>query len=110
MGEGREVSRGSDRTLRRDHGVDVRVQEGDERLERGAPDARVPFREAVRPEKHQRADGLLGNRLADAGRVTPDEVALQLGELPVRDDDVGELPEAGRHAVDDAVLRQRRGR
>jgi hypothetical protein len=37
--------------------------------------------------------------------VTPHEIQLELPELLPRDDDVGELPETRRDAVDDTVLR-----
>ncbi len=45
-----------------------------------------------------------GKRRARAGRVAPDEVELERAELLPRDDDVGELPEPRRDAVDDPVL------
>ena len=42
-----------------------------------------------------------------AGRVTPHEVELERSELLPRNDDVGEVPEPGRDAVDDLVLGDR---
>ena len=44
-------------------------------------------------------------RGAGPRRVAPHEVELQLPELRVRNDDVRELAEARRDAVDDPVLR-----
>ena len=68
------------------------------------PDAGVALREAVRTQEHERADGRRREGGARARRVAPHEVELQLAELRVRNDDVGELAEARRHAVDDPVL------
>ncbi len=80
-------------------------------MSRVEPEDVVRVRRAV--EKERQADLLTGLDLrpglhpfairADAGRVAAHEVHLQLGELVVRNGDVGELAEAGGDAVDHAT-------
>ena len=74
--------------------------------------ARVALRDDVRAKQHHRAHFALGQQIADARRVAPNEIDLQLGEPIRRDRDVGQLAEAGRHAVRDraAARRARRRR
>src|SRR5205814_9553136 len=61
---------------------------------RGAP------RERRGEQEHDGANLLLGEGRADAARMAQDEVPLELRALGGRDDDVLELADAGRDAVD----------
>ena len=57
----------------------------------------------VDPPRHRAADVLLRRRVADAGRVVVDEVALEVLDLLVGQDDLGELPDPRVDAVHDLV-------
>ena len=105
--ERREISRGADRALLGNDGVNSLREAREEKLQRLPADAGKPFREAVRAQQHDRPNGGRGKRRARAGRVAPHEVELERSELLPRDDDVGELPEPRRDAVDDPVLGDR---
>ena len=105
MRERREIARGADRALARDHRNDV-AREHRCRAGRPSPAAR----------RRRRAPRLASfsaiisrtiagaHRLADAGRVREHEVALQRRELVGGDAHVRELAEAGVDAVDRLAL------
>ena len=79
--ERREVSGGSDRPLLGNDGKDVGREQRQERLDRRQADSGMSFCKRVRAEGDHRPDGFRRQRLPDAGRMAPDEIALQLGEL-----------------------------
>ena len=107
MRERREVSRGADRTLLGNDGMDSLREAREEKLEGLPADAGETLREAVRAQEHDRPNGRSGKRRARPGRVAAYEVQLKRAELLPRNDDVGELPETRRDAVDDPVVRDR---
>ena len=78
--ERREVAAGADRSAARHDRVDARVERVDQPVERRAPDAGVALREHVGAQRHHRAHRARRQRLADAGRVAAQQVALQLAE------------------------------
>jgi len=108
VGERRQVAAGPDRSLRWDHGQDVSIEQRDELLERLEPDAREALRQHVRAQQHERPRLGRSERRADARGVRAHQVHLQLAQPIVRDADVGEVAEAGRHAVDDVAARNGR--
>ncbi len=55
--EGRQVSARADRAARRDSRMNACVEEREQRLQGFEPDAREPFREHVRPQRHRRTHG-----------------------------------------------------
>ncbi len=57
----------------------------------------------VDPPRHRAADVLLRRGVSDAGRVVVDEVALEVLDLLVGQDDLGELPDPRVDAVHDLV-------
>ena len=104
MGERRQVARRAEAAARWDDRVDGRVEHADEQLDDVDADAGEPDRERVGTQQEHRAHDLVGQRVADAGRVRADQVALQLGGLVRLDAHVGEVAEAGRDAVDGGPL------
>ena len=107
VGEGRQVAAGPHGALRRDDGVDARVQHRDQEVEGLGPDAAEALGQHVRAQHHEGARLRLVQRLADAGGVAAHQVELELAQLVARDDDVGEVAEAGVDAVDDLAARDR---
>ncbi len=106
MRERREVAAGADRAARGHAWMDAGVEQRDQRFERLETNAGEPLREHVRAERHQRAHGGNRQRIADAGRVTSEQVELQRRELIGRDGDVGQRAEAGVDAVDRRPARE----
>ncbi len=104
VGERRQVARRAEAAARGDDGMDGLVEHADEELGDGHADARQPDGERVGAQQEHRAHDLVGQRVADAGRVRPNEVALQLGRLVRLDPHVGEVAEARRDAVDGRPL------
>ena len=81
--------------------MDAPVQHRDEQLERLEAHAGEAAGQHVRAQQHQRARLGVAERRPDARRVRAQQVDLQLAQAVERDLDVGEVAEAGRHAVDD---------
>src|SRR5512147_246956 len=102
MGQRSEVATGSHRALGWDHGEYVGIEKPHERLDGLEPGARATAGEDVDAQRHEGPGLGLAEGLADARGVRAHEVLLQLAELLVRDDDVGEVSKARRDAVDDA--------
>ena len=81
------------------------VQHLDQQLRKNRPhSARVAY-EDIRPQQHHRPDGIGRKRFTNPGRMTADEVELQLASLVRRDAHVGEFPKAGVDAVDRLAAR-----
>jgi hypothetical protein len=55
----------------------------------------------VDPEHHRRADVIRGTGLADTRRVVVYEIALEVSNLLVREDDLRELADAGVDPIHD---------
>ena len=100
MRQRREVSAGADRAPARHDGMNVRVEQREQRVDGRQPDARVAAREHVGAEQHHRAHGVRRERLADAGRVAAQQVGLQPVERVGLDADLRERAEPGVDAVD----------
>ena len=79
--------------------MDAVVEQRDERVERVDADAREPFRQHVRTQRHRRPHGADRKRLAQPGRVAAQQVELQRVERLGRDFHVREGAEAGVDAV-----------
>ena len=76
------------------------VEELQQHLREIGPNAGATGREGVRAEEQHRADDIDRERVAHAGGVASDEVALQRAQLADRDADGREIAEAGVDAVD----------
>jgi hypothetical protein len=63
--------------------------------------ARVTFRENVRAQEHHCAHFTLWQKRTYSRRVASHEIDLKLREAVRRNCDLGKLPEAGRHSIDD---------
>ena len=100
VGEGRQVPARPDRSLRGHDGVDAGVEQRDQQLEGLEAHAGEALGEHVGPQQHQRARLRLLEGGAHAGRVGAEQVELQLPQAIEGDVDVGEVAEAGGHAVD----------
>jgi hypothetical protein len=95
----RASAAGADRAAARHDRVNARVQRVDQAVECRAPDAGVALREDVGAQRHHRAHGARRQRLADAGRMAAQQVALQRAEGAARNLDLRQRAEAGVDAV-----------
>src|SRR6266446_7787270 len=76
------------------------VQHLDQQLRKSRPHPARAAYEDIRPQHHHRADGIGRKRITNAGRMTADEVELQLASMVRWDAHVGEFPKSGIDAVD----------
>ena len=93
MRERGEVARRADAALARDHRHRVAVEQALERVDDQRPDARIAAAEAEQFQDDHQPDDVARQRLAEAGAVRQDQIALQLGQPVVGNAGVGE---AGR--------------
>ncbi len=111
----RQVARGANRALARDHRDDPVRQHRLQHSDGGGPHTGGALREARDLERHHEAHDLPPRRLADAGGMREHDVGLQPGQVGGLDADAGELAEAGVDAIDrlapgdDGVHRPRAG-
>ena len=100
VAERRQISARADAALLRHHRDHPGVEHGHERVHqlRSYPAGRPE--EHVGPKQHERAHDGGRQRSPHAGRMTADQIDLQLLELVGGDADVGELSEAGVDPVD----------
>jgi len=99
MGERGEVAGRTDRTDLGDEGDDVRVEHAEDLFDDDRPNARVSASERGGEEKHDAANDVRRQGVADAGGVGADEVVLEVSELIVGDACAAEGSEAGVDAV-----------
>lgn len=99
MGERGEVAGSTDRTDLGDEGDDVRVEHAEDLFDDDRSNARVSASERGGEEKHDAANDLRRQGVADAGGVGADEVVLEVAELVVGDACAAEGSEAGVNAV-----------
>jgi len=115
MRERGEVAARTDRSAARHTRMHAPVEELDQPLERAAADSGVTLCEHVRPQQHRGPNRPHGQRLANTGRVAPQEVQLKRAERGDRNhhfrqsakaciDAVDRLA-AGGHAIDDDARR-----
>ena len=77
VGQRREVARRAEAAARRDDRMDRRVQHRDEQLDDLDPHAGEPDGQGVRAQQEHRPHDVVGQRVADAGGMGADEVALE---------------------------------
>jgi hypothetical protein len=99
MGERRKVARGADGALLGDHRMQARVEEGDQALDQLDLGSGIVGREGVGPEQHHRPGHVLGEGLADAGRVGIDGLALVGRHVGDEDALILEQPNPGIEGV-----------
>ena len=104
MGERREVARGAEAAARRHHRMDGPVEHADEKLDRLDAYAGEADRQSVGAKQEHPPHDLVGERVADARGVRPDEVPLQRGRVGRLDAHVGEVAETGGDTVDGGPL------
>ena len=100
VGERRQVARRAHRPELGDDGMDPLIEAGHDRLDDDGPHAGRTARERSREQQHDRAHVRLFERRANARGMAQDEVSLEVGALAMRNDDVLELADPGRDAVD----------
>ncbi|MNY07319.1 hypothetical protein D3C86_1401190 [compost metagenome] len=98
-----EVAAGAHRALGRDARRDAVVGQRQQRLDHGRAHARMTAREADGLHRQDQAHGVRREVRAGAHAVGEHEVALQLGQLVMRNARLGQLAEAGVDAVDHGV-------
>ncbi len=76
-----------------------RVQQSDQRIQCGDADPGKALRQHIRAQEERRAHGSRRQRIADAGRVTAQQIQLQRLERVRRDLDIGKRTKAGVDAV-----------
>ena len=101
LGHGGEVAARADRAFLADDGRHALVEHLDKGQRDFGPAAGASFGVDVDPAGHGPADVLDGSGVADAGGVVVDEIALEILDLLVRQDDFGEFADAGVDAVHD---------
>ena len=94
VGERREVARRADAPLLRHDRVDAPRQELADPVDEQRPAARVTERQRVRAQQQHRAHDLARERPPDARGVRGDEVRLEPGRVPGRDERGREVTEA----------------
>ena len=104
MRERREIAARADASLLRNRRIQPGVQHAEQQLGELEARAGIALRDHVRAQQHHRAHLALGQQIADAGGMAANEIDLQLGESLRRNRDLGQLAEAGRHAVRDRAL------
>ena len=100
MGKRRQITRGADRTLGRNHWQRVMIDEREQELDGAPPDAGMTEREARRLQREDQTDHGIWQRRAEAAHVRQHEAPLQLLDLVRRDAHRRELAEPGIDAVD----------
>ena len=103
VGERSQIARRAHAALRRHDGRDAAIQQIAEPLGDQRPDAREALREDVGADQHHGAHDVARQRIADAGAVGADHVALQLVEIFAGNADVGQQADAGIDGVDRVV-------
>jgi hypothetical protein len=97
----REVAAGPNRALLAHHRCDTGVQHGDQGVGDLGPAAGVAVSVDIGPEHHRRADVIDGTGLADARGVVVNQVALEIADLLVREDNLRKLADAGVDPIHD---------
>ena len=108
MGERRQVAGGADGALARDDRHDIALEQREHELDQPGAHAGVPAPQRAGEQQQHPAHDLVGERRPGADGVRAHEVDLELRGVGGRDPHAGELPEAGRDAVDRAPARERR--
>ena len=80
MGERGEVARRADAALRRDHRHGVAIEQGLERVDHDAADARMAAAEPEQLQHDHQPDDMARQRVAEPAAVRQDQVALQFGQ------------------------------
>ena len=99
-----EVARRAEAAARRDDRMDRRVQHRHEQVDDLDPHAGEPDRQGVRPQQEHRPHDVVGQRVADAGGMGADEVALEGRRLRGVDARIGQIAEAGGDAIDGCAV------
>jgi len=95
MRQGSEVAAGAYRSAGGNHGMDVVIQEREERLHDFGANTAESLGEDVGAEQKHGAHFFFGQWIANAAGVAAHQIALQSSDFSGFDADVGELAEAG---------------
>ena len=100
MRQGRQITRGTDRTLAGNHGRQALVVQGQERVDDFFAHAGEAARQAGGLEQQDQPHHRFRHRLADADRVRSQQLELQDGQVIPGNARGGQLAEAGVDAID----------
>ncbi|MNN56306.1 hypothetical protein D3C81_1712280 [compost metagenome] len=103
MRQRRQVTRGSDRTLRRNARIDPRLIELVQRLDHFPAHPGKAARQRCHLQRQDQADGGIVQQRAGAGAVGQQQVALQGGELVAGNGSPRQQAEAGVDAIHRAL-------
>ena len=95
VGQRRQIARGSDGSLARNHRDQIRIEQRDRLLQQFLTNPAVAECKVVDAQREGEPTLLLPQRCANAGRVTQQQVALQLQQLVVGDSDTSQFAETG---------------
>ena len=104
MSQRRQVARGADRSLRRNAGQDVSVDQVDQGLQRLTPNSGGTTRQAGDLQHHQKTRHRIRQQRPDPAGVAENQITLQRLQVFRRDGGVGQQAEAGVDAIDGAPL------
>ncbi len=104
MGQRRQIAGRPDRSLGRNAGQDVGVDQGDQGLQRLAPDARCAARQGGDLQHHQQPRDRIGQQRTDAAGMAQHQILLKGFKVLRRNAGVGQEAESGVHPIDGAAL------
>ncbi|MEY9787198.1 hypothetical protein ABIE77_001756 [Sinorhizobium fredii] len=105
MGERCKVAGGADRALLRDQRNDALFEHPFDQANEFETDAGSAAPERDELQRHDQADDVIGQRLADPAAMREDQIALQGSDIGAVDLDRSEFAEAGVDAVDGRIAR-----
>ena len=100
MRQRRQIARGADRSLARDHRQDVPIEKPHQRFHGLEADAGSALREGIDLEQQDGANDRHIEGSPDARCMRTHDIELQRGKIGRRDALLGELAEAGIDAID----------
>lgn len=100
MRKRRQIARCANRPLRRDAGIDARVDQSYERVNRLRPHAGMPPSQTDGFQCHDEAHGAVGEARAGTDAMRQHKIRLQLGEFVRCDHGLSHLAEPGVDSID----------
>src|SRR5258706_11950081 len=96
-----EIATGAETSLFGDQGMDSAIQAFEHQFERFEPDTRIAACQRVCPNEHDRSYRRRIERLANANRMTDDNISLKRFDLFPADYFIFESTKPGRDAIRD---------
>lgn len=107
MGELNEIATGTDATMLRDEGVYAAIHKLLEKSDHGGVDAGASLEESADAHEHGSLDLDVGEGGSGAGGMAPDDVVLQLLEMPILDTPLRHRAKSGVDAIDHLIVGKR---